>query len=56
MSYGTPIVKIRGVLVEIEGDDEVITDDNFEDSRMELRAAGHNLVLNSFYFTFHIAL
>lgn len=37
------VIKIRSVLIDV-GDDEVIADDDFEDSRMELRHAGHNLV------------
>ena len=38
-----PVVRIRSVLIDVENDD-IVDDDNFEDSRMELRAAGHNLV------------
>jgi hypothetical protein len=37
------VIRIRSVLIDIE-DDDVIEDDDFEDSRMELRNAGHNLV------------
>lgn len=39
-------LSIRSVMIDVDESDNLYDVDNYEDSRVELRATGHNLVSN----------